>query len=116
GSGRAGGGQLHRLRGGSFAEVEGHRLRDRDDGGGCPLADLRRGGGAVVPRAARVEGDRDSRRRDPGGFRGGWARHRGGDRERQKGRGGNVGGRGGGEAGRDARPAGRAGGGRRNRL
>src|SRR4029453_17611802 len=70
GSGRAGGGQLHRLRGGGVAEVEGHRLRDRDDGGGCPLADLRRGGGAVVPRAARVEGDRDPRRRDAGGFRG----------------------------------------------
>ena len=71
--GRAGGAdrrQLHRLRGRGVADSEGDRLRDRDDGGRGALADLRRGGGALVPRAARVEGGRDPRRRDARGLRG----------------------------------------------
>src|SRR5829696_2545270 len=70
GSGGAGRRQLHRLRGGGVPEVEGNRLRDRDDGGRGAVSDLRRGAGALVPRAAGVEGDRDPRRRDPCGVRG----------------------------------------------
>ena len=56
--------QLHRLRGGGVADGEGHRLRDRDDGGHGALADLRRRGRRLLPAGARVEGGRDPRRRD----------------------------------------------------
>ena len=44
--------------------AKGTAVRDRDDGGRGALADLRRGGRPVVPRAARVEGGRDPRRGD----------------------------------------------------
>ena len=73
GEGEAGGAdrrQLHRLRGGGVADGEGDRLRDRDDGGRGAVADVRRGGRAVLPRHPRVEGRRDPRRRDAGGVRG----------------------------------------------
>ncbi len=45
--------QLHRLRGGGVADREGHEMLDRDDGGRGAVADVRRRGRALVPRAAR---------------------------------------------------------------
>ena len=108
--------QLHRLRGGGVADGEGDELHDRDDGGRGAVADVRRGAGSVVPRAAGVEGRRDLRRRGAGAVRGrrpgAGGRHEG----RADGRGRHGRRRRRGEARRDDRRACRARGGRRDRL
>ena len=57
-------------RGRGLADRQGRQMHDRDDGGHRPLADLRRGGRALVPGDDREPRGDDPRRRGARGLRG----------------------------------------------